>query len=140
MSHDSATTGRVIALAASAILVVLAVGLGVSVAVQGFFDRPPPPAAEVLGKKVGLTQYRLEGASRDSKLTNKEVSHAAEGNSWGVKRSSSAIRVIVRYASEGMKADHTCYQFELPIPLTAEVEVERTRLDGCNGVDLDTEK
>jgi hypothetical protein len=108
-------------LAAAAILVPLTV--------QGFFDRPAPPDDEVLAKKAGLTQYRLEEATQDRALTDKEIAHAAGDARWGRTHDASATQITVAYTTSGEAA--TCYRFTLPLPLTDRTLVNLVQLAHC---------
>ncbi|WP_327708895.1 hypothetical protein OG912_08920 [Streptomyces sp. NBC_00464] len=114
------------ALAISAVaLGIVAVCLAVTAAVTGFLERPDPPPEELLGKKSGLTEYRLERAVEDGTLTDAEIAYAAGGR-WSAVRERSTIRVVVGYSPGPV-----CYRYEIPYPLNGTTAVHRSRLDAC---------
>ncbi|WP_326738689.1 hypothetical protein [Streptomyces sp. NBC_01022] len=114
------------ALAISAVaLGIVAVCLAVTAAVTGFLERPDPPPEELLGKKSGLTEYRLKRAVEDGTLTDAEIAYAAGGR-WSAVRERSTIRVVVGYSPGPV-----CYRYEIPYPLNGTTAVHRSRLDAC---------
>jgi hypothetical protein len=110
-------------------LLLAAAALLVSVAVQGFFAHPAPPDDEVIAKGAGLTRYRLQEATRDGALTDKEIAHAAGNARWGRTRDTSAIHITVAYATSGQA--ETCYRFTLPQPFTNRAPVNLLPLARC---------
>ncbi|GGK97510.1 hypothetical protein [Streptomyces flaveus] len=110
-------------------LLLAAAAILVSIAVQGFFDRPAPPDDEVLAKKAGLTGYQLHEATRDGALTDKEITHAAGDARWGRARDASTTKITVAYTASGGAA--TCYRFILSLPLTDRTLVNLVRLADC---------
>ncbi|MFF0018703.1 hypothetical protein [Streptomyces sp. NPDC005374] len=123
-----ATAGCIVA---AALMVIAGAGVAISLAVQGFFDRPAPPDDELLAKKAGLTQYRLQEAVKDGSLSNKEIEQAAGDDRWSVERDSTAIRIVVAYPHTD--AEKACYRFTLALPLDSQGEVARERLNRCPG-------
>lgn len=114
------------ALAISAVVLgFVAVCVATTVAVTDFFERPDPPPEELLGKKSGLTEYRLKRAVEDGTLTDAEIAYAAGGR-WSAVRERSTIRVVVGYSPEAV-----CYRYEIPSPLNDTTAVHRSRLDAC---------
>ncbi|MFD4949601.1 hypothetical protein ACFWNT_45770, partial [Streptomyces sp. NPDC058409] len=121
----SRVTGCAVLAIAVAFAAVIAAGVGVSVAVSDFFDKPEIPAAEKLGKKAGLTEYRLQQALNDGELTDQEIAHAAGGR-WVATRNNSGTRVVVGY-----EPGPTCYKFALPASSGPTATVHRTQIDHC---------
>ncbi|MGC5565047.1 hypothetical protein ACPYPG_19705 [Streptomyces sp. FR-108] len=121
------TVGYVVVL----VVILLLAGAAVlmSLAVQGFFDRPAPSDDEVVGKGAGLTRYRLQEAARDGVLTAEEIAHAAGDARWSSSRSASAVRITVAYPTGGDA--ETCYRFTLVRPLTDRPLADPVRLARC---------
>jgi hypothetical protein len=113
------------------ITVIAAAGMAISLAVQGFFDRPAPSDDELLAKEAGLTQYRLQGAVKDGSLSDKEIERAVGNDPWSVERGSTAIRIVVAYPHTD--TEKACYRFTLAQPLDPSGDVDRERLDRCPG-------
>ncbi|MGJ5898373.1 hypothetical protein ACSCBZ_41490 [Streptomyces niveiscabiei] len=107
-------------------LAVIAICVVAAIAIPAFFDKPETPPTEQLGKKAGLTQYRLAEALQDGTLTNTEIAHAATAP-WTAERHHSGITVTVGYAP-----GPTCFRYDIPLPATAsEPTIHRTRLTTC---------
>lgn len=108
-------------------LLLAAAAILVSIAVQGFFDRPEEPPDEVLVSKSLLTEYRLGIAIRDGSLTVEETDYAAGDARWSSERDNNAVRVTVDYPADDVSSAG-CYRFTLPHPLNDRTQIERKRL------------
>jgi hypothetical protein len=117
---------------AAVIAVLAGAGVAISLAVQGFFQRPAPPDNELLDKKAGLTQYRLQEAVKDGSLSDKEIEQAAGDDRWSVERGTTIIRIVVAYPHTD--AEKVCYRFTLTRPLDHRGDVGRERLNRCPAV------
>ncbi|WNI22735.1 hypothetical protein [Streptomyces sp. ITFR-16] len=130
MSQDSTprtrsrVTGCAVA-AAATVVAVIAAALWMAFAVSSFLDEPEIPAPEKLGKQVGLTEYRLQQALSDGKVTDQEIAKAA-GGPWTVTRNDAGTRVVVGY-----EPGPACYQFELPPSPGPTATVRRSPVDHC---------
>ncbi|MDH6435983.1 hypothetical protein M2158_004523 [Streptomyces sp. SAI-144] len=113
------------------ITVIAGAGVAISLAVQVFFDRPVPSDDELIAKKAGLTQYRLQEAAKDGSLSDKEIERAAGDDRWSAERGSTGIRIMVAYPHTD--TDKACYRFTLAQPLDPRGDVDRERLDRCPG-------
>jgi hypothetical protein len=111
-------------------LLLAAAAILVSIAVQGFFDRPEEPPGEVLVSKSLLTEYRLGTAIRDGSLTAEETDHAVGDARWSSERDNDAVRVTADYPADDTSSAG-CYRFTLPHPLNDRTQIERKRLPHC---------
>ncbi|MFH8465344.1 hypothetical protein [Streptomyces sp. NPDC017991] len=133
MTSETGVRTRLFTVGCVALLVVVLLLAGaaflMSLAVQGFFDRPAQPEHELVAKKAGLTRYRLREAAQDGALTDREIAHAAGDTRWGSTRDTSAVRITVAYPTSGDA--ETCYLFTLPRPLTDRALDDPVRLSRC---------
>ncbi|MEV3853704.1 hypothetical protein AB0J38_05175 [Streptomyces sp. NPDC050095] len=120
-----AWAGCAFAAVAVTAVAAIAVMLWLAFATSAFFDKPDIPDEEKLGKKAGLTEYRLRQALSDGQLTESEAAYAATGP-WDITRDGSTVRIVVSY-----EPGPTCYRFKVTTSSDPSSAVQRTQLDHC---------
>ncbi|MFF9686481.1 hypothetical protein [Streptomyces sp. NPDC014623] len=102
-----------------------------SVAVTGFFDRPPETAGEPPGE-AEATRHYLESYAADGSLTSEEITFAARGGRWDRETGETSVRITVTYP----QGEAGCYVFTVPLPLDLHTRVALPRKgEGCGAAD-----